>query len=117
LERRGQVETGGEIEDCRSRDFLLLIGVGGRKDLLALPTGRVGSGEEHWNFRGSTAAVVCWTNNLKGPTAGVCWNLRGATAGVCWTIREMGWSVRVKREQGGGDTITSCCALAKVSMP
>ena len=95
------METGGAVEDCRSRGFLLFIGVGvgGRKDLLALPTGRQGPGEE----------------DLMGATAGVCWtnSLRGAAAGVCWTIRDMGLSVHAKREQGGGVIITNCCAWNK----
>ena len=37
-------------------------------------------------------------------------NLRGVAAGVCWTIKEMGWALQARREQGGGETITNCCA-------
>ena len=91
------MEMGEAIEDRVSRDVLLLTGVGGRKDLLALPTGRLGPGEE----------------DLRGATAGGWWDLRDATVGVCWTIREMGLSVHVKSEQGGGVTITNCCAWKK----
>jgi len=96
------LEIGGTIlEDCESRE-LFFKGVGERKDLLALPTGRLGPRED-WN--------------LRGVTAGVCWNLRSVTVGGCWTMREMGLSVQAKSEQGGGVTITNCCALARVSIP
>ena len=89
------METGGTIlEDCESGE-LFFKGVEERKDLLALPTGRLGPRED-WNPRGATP--------------GVCWHLKGATVGVCWTMREMGLSVQAKSEQGGGVTITNCCA-------
>ena len=92
------MEIGGTIlEDCESRE-LFFKGVGERKDLLALPTGRLGPRED-WN--------------LRGVTAGVCWNLRSVTVGGCWTMREMGLSVQAKSEQGGGVTITNCCAWNK----
>ena len=62
------MEIGGStLEECWSGDVLLLKGVGERKDLLALPTGRLGPREDL---------------NLKGATAGLCCNLRGATEGV-----------------------------------
>ena len=106
LRRRGQLEIGGTIlEDCESGE-LFFKGVEERKDLLALPTGRLGPRED-WNLRGATAGVS-W--NLRGATEGVCWNLKDATVGVCWTMREMGLSVQAKSEQGGGVTITNCCA-------
>ena len=108
LRRKGELEIGGTMEDCISREFLLLKGVGGgRKDFLVLPTGRLGPEED-----------------LTGITSG--W--------VGWTMRDIGDdAVHGKREQGGGDTITNCCAwnkhgivkskypslstLARVSMP
>ena len=98
LRRRGQLEIGGTIlENCESGE-LLFKGVGERKDLLALPTGRLGPRED-WNPRGATP--------------GVCWHLKVATVGVCWTMREMGLSVQVKSEHGAGVTITNCCAWNK----
>ena len=88
LRSRGELEMGGTMEDCISWEFLLLKGVGGgRKDFLVLPTGRLGPEED-----------------LTGIASG--W--------VGWTMRDIGDdAVHGKREQGGGDTITNCCAWNK----
>ena len=112
------------LEDCGGSRELLLKGFAERKDLLALPTGRLGPRREDsnlgdagvcWNLKGATAGV-CW--KLKaGSDAGFCWNWRGASdEGVCWTNRERGLFVQAKSEQGEGVTITNCCAWNKRSI-